>query len=142
MDDGVYDGWTVPNEYDPMLGKLISWGSDRKEAIVRLQRALDEYYAGGIKTNVSLFRRILRNPEFREGAIHTSWLDEFLKRPVSEPEAIDTSRDAAMIAAVTWTLKRSTPAARESVAAPRENPWKIAARRDQVDRDPRGGANG
>ncbi len=43
LDDGVYAGWTVPNEYDPMLGKLIAWGMDRNEAIARMKRALGEY---------------------------------------------------------------------------------------------------
>ena len=64
LDDGVYAGWTVPNEYDPMLGKLIAWGGDRAESIARMQRALREYYATGIKTNISLFRRILDDPAF------------------------------------------------------------------------------
>src|SRR5271156_298489 len=59
LDDGVYAGWTVPNEYDPMLGKLITWGVDRSEAIAKMKRALREYYAGGIRTNVALFERIL-----------------------------------------------------------------------------------
>ena len=43
LDDGVYEGFTVPTEYDPMLGKLIAWGQDRAEAIARLERALEEY---------------------------------------------------------------------------------------------------
>src|ERR1700730_8438772 len=79
LDDGVYAGWTVPNEYDPMLGKLIAWGSDRDEALARLRRALDEYCASGIKTNVSLFRRIFASRDFQTGAIYTSWLDDFLR---------------------------------------------------------------
>src|SRR6202007_385635 len=44
LDEGIYPGWTVPNEYDPLLGKLIAWGGDRSEAIARMRRALDEYY--------------------------------------------------------------------------------------------------
>ncbi|MFZ0413441.1 MAG: acetyl-CoA carboxylase biotin carboxylase subunit [Candidatus Acidiferrales bacterium] len=85
MDDGVYSGWTVPTDYDPMLGKLIAWGSDRAEAIARLQRALGEYYARGIRTNVALFRRILSEPEFLRAEIHTKWLDELLSRPAVAP---------------------------------------------------------
>src|SRR5271163_711369 len=77
LDDGAYAGWTVPNEYDPMLGKLIAWGNDRAEAIARLRGALDEYYASGIKTNVSLFRRILATQDFQNGQIYTRWLDDF-----------------------------------------------------------------
>ena len=59
LDDGVYEGWTVPNDYDPLLSKLIAWGNSREETIARLRRALEEYTVTGIKTNVGLFRRIL-----------------------------------------------------------------------------------
>ena len=75
LDDGVYGGWTVPNEYDPMLGKLIAWGASRAEAIARLQRALLEFYASGIKTNAGLFRRILATSDFQASDIYTSWLE-------------------------------------------------------------------
>src|ERR1700741_1732496 len=50
MDEGVYVGWTVPNEYDPLLSKLIAWGNSREEAVARLRRALDEYTITGIRT--------------------------------------------------------------------------------------------
>src|SRR5260370_13756159 len=89
MDDGVYEGWTVPNDYDPLLGKLIAWGNSREETIARLRRALEEYTVTGIKTNVGLFRRILDEPDFLRGEIHTKWLDELLRRPrltVSPPD--------------------------------------------------------
>lgn len=89
LDDGIYAGWTVPNEYDPMLGKLIAWGIDRIEAIARMKRALREYYASGIKTNVALFQRILGSHDFESGAIHTRWLDDFLaKKNISERSTI------------------------------------------------------
>src|SRR5689334_9427262 len=58
-DSGVYEGWQVPLEYDPLLAKLIVWARTRKQAIARMQRALDEYFIGGIKTNLPLFRKIL-----------------------------------------------------------------------------------
>ncbi len=81
LDEGVYRGWTVPMEYDPLLSKLIAWGNSREETIARLRRALDEYTITGIRTNVSLFRRILTEPEFLSGEIHTKWLDQLLARP-------------------------------------------------------------
>ncbi len=77
-DSGMYEGWTVPLDYDPLLAKLIGYGSDREQAIARLQRALYEYFVGGIKTNISLFRRILRHPDFRAGNIDTGFLDRLL----------------------------------------------------------------
>ena len=64
-DSGMYEGWTVPVDYDPLLAKLIGYGTDRAQAISRLTRALHEYFVGGIKTNISLFRRILTDADFR-----------------------------------------------------------------------------
>ena len=58
----MYEGWTVPIEYDPLLAKLVGYGETREQAIDRLLRALLEYFVGGIKTNISLFRRILQGP--------------------------------------------------------------------------------
>jgi acetyl-CoA carboxylase biotin carboxylase subunit len=84
LDDGVYDGWTVPNDYDPLLAKLIAWGNSREETIARLRRALEESTVSGIKTNVGLFRRLLTEPDFLRGDVHTKWLDELLARDHAE----------------------------------------------------------
>lgn len=136
LDDGVYTGWTVPTDYDPMLGKLIAWGADRNEAIARLRRALGEYYTAGIKTNINLFQRILANPEFLRGDIHTKWLDELLR---AAPSATDVAQvqptarqksadDAAALAAALWFSQRasSTP----SSAIDSSSRWRREARRD------------
>ncbi len=142
LDDGVYAGWTVPNEYDPLLGKLIAWGNDRGEAIARMQRALEEYYVTGIRTNVGLFRRILAEPEFLRAEIHTRWLDEWLataswqsgaKAAAGRKDAVE---DAALLAAVLWHL--STNGTANAAARPAETPsrWKLEGRREQLDRAP------
>jgi acetyl-CoA carboxylase biotin carboxylase subunit len=78
-DSGMYEGWTVPIDYDPLLAKLIGYGEDREQAISRLVRALNEYFVGGIKTNISLFQRILADKGFRAGKIDTGYLDRLLK---------------------------------------------------------------
>jgi acetyl-CoA carboxylase, biotin carboxylase subunit len=83
-DSGMYEGWKVPIEYDPLLAKLIGYGETREDAIDRLLRALYEYFVGGIKTNISLFRRILLDPDFREGKLDTGFLDRLLARPYHE----------------------------------------------------------
>jgi acetyl-CoA carboxylase biotin carboxylase subunit len=75
LDTGVYEGWTVPNDYDPLLAKLIGYGENREHAISRLLRALGETFVGGIHTNLSLFRRVLNEPAFRAGKIDTGYLD-------------------------------------------------------------------
>jgi acetyl-CoA carboxylase, biotin carboxylase subunit len=77
-DSGIYEGWDVPLDYDPLLSKLIVWAESRNHTIARLERALDEYFIAGIKTNLPLFRRVLRDPAFRCGDVDTSFLDRFL----------------------------------------------------------------
>ncbi len=80
LDSGIYPGWEVPVDYDPLLAKLAVWATSRDVAISRMQRALAEYHVAGIKTNVSFFRQILDDPEFRTGNLHTGFIDEFFRR--------------------------------------------------------------
>src|SRR5581483_5485515 len=96
-DSGMYEGWSVPIDYDPLLAKLIGYGSDRRQTIGRLRRALNEYFVGGIKTNISLFRRILDDPDFQAGKLDTGFLDRLLARPTAESDGRDS--DVAAIAA-------------------------------------------
>ena len=140
LDDGIYGGWTVPNEYDPMLGKLIAWGADRDEALARLKRALAEYSASGIKTNVGLFRRILASQDFTSAAIYTRWLDDFLKRPVEAvKEGTDdaNARNAVLIAVASSHRSRESNV-RSNGPAPGEataSRWRNESRREQVNRE-------
>ena len=76
LDSGIYPGWTVPMEYDPLLAKLAVWGPTRKAAIARMTRALAECHIGGIKNNVAFFRDIMQDPEFAAGEIHTGFIAE------------------------------------------------------------------
>jgi acetyl-CoA carboxylase biotin carboxylase subunit len=100
-DSGMYEGWTVPLDYDPLLAKLISYGSDREQCIGRLQRALYEYFVGGIKTNIPLFRRILSDPDFQAGKMHTGFLDRLLaEKQIPAPEHEERTRMAAIAAAI------------------------------------------
>lgn len=138
LDEGVYEGYTVPMEYDPLLSKLIAWGNSREESISRLRRALDEYTITGIRTNVSLFRRILAEPEFLRGELHTKWLDELLARPrppVNPPRP--GTEEAAVIAAALWHMERANGASKATADA-QEAPsrWKMQGRREQLDRIP------
>ena len=75
-DCGVYEGAEVPIYYDPMIAKLITWGENRVEAILRMRRALREYQVRGIKTNISFHQWILRHPRFMSGDFNTGFIDE------------------------------------------------------------------
>ena len=145
LDEGVYEGWTVPTDYDPLLSKLIAWGNSREESIARLRRALEEYSITGIKTNVGLFRCILAEPEFLRGEIHTRWLDEFLRAPARSSEtgksadsveSHSAAADAALIAAALCHISQN--GVKPGVAPPAETTsrWKLEGRREQLDRMP------
>jgi acetyl-CoA carboxylase biotin carboxylase subunit len=98
LDSGMYEGWTVPMDYDPLLAKLIGYGSDRNQAIGRLERAFGEYFVGGIKTNLSLFRRILRDTDFRAAKLDTGFLDRMLKAKESMADDSEAEEVAAIAA--------------------------------------------
>lgn len=136
-DSGMYEGWTVPMDYDPLLAKLIGYGTDRDQAIGRLTRALSEYFVGGIKTNISLFRRILRHPDFRAAKIDTGFLDRLLKQkddaapgatkdPQAEEVAVIAAGMFAMLGpAAAGAGERTGDGAANTRAA---SNWKAAAR--------------
>jgi len=136
LDEGVYEGWTVPNDYDPLLSKLIAWGNSREETIARLRRSLDEYKVTGIKTNAGLFRRILVEPDFLRAEIHTRWLDELLSRPQAKASVQESgAADAAAIAAALWQATQSAAGrAGSSQTEPESSRWKLEGRRQQLDR--------
>ncbi|HXM94670.1 MAG TPA: acetyl-CoA carboxylase biotin carboxylase subunit [Candidatus Dormibacteraeota bacterium] len=137
IDEGVYEGWTVPNDYDPLLSKLIAWGNSREETVARLRRSLEEYSITGIKTNAGLFRRILAEPDFLRGEIHTWWLDELLARPFSRaPELEASAIDAAAIGAGTWQATQAAGSGTDRFAEETSSRWKNEGRRDQLDRTP------
>jgi acetyl-CoA carboxylase, biotin carboxylase subunit len=115
-DSGMYEGWTVPMDYDPLLAKLIGYGSDRQQTIMRLERALFEYFVAGIKTNISLFQRILSDPDFQAGNLDTGYLDRLLAdgnsdRPSQEPDQNGKSleRIAAIAAGLFAVLDPISP---------------------------------
>jgi acetyl-CoA carboxylase biotin carboxylase subunit len=130
-DSGMYEGWTVPIDYDPLLAKLIGYGTDREQAISRLVRALNEYFVGGIKTNISLFRRILSDPDFHAAKVDTGYLDRLLK---TTPPAVNRAdAEVAAIAAGIFSVLETT-AAGEGMPTKANGPsnqgdgWKRAAR--------------
>src|SRR5690349_12397063 len=130
-DSGMYEGWTVPIDYDPLLAKLIGYGTDREQAAARLVRALNEYFVGGIKTNISLFRRILNDAEFRAGKLDTGYLDRLLARPgVDAPRDEHAAQVAAIAAGVFAVLDPGTVARAEAngTGAEAVSNWKRTGR--------------
>jgi acetyl-CoA carboxylase biotin carboxylase subunit len=75
VDTAAYADAVIPPYYDSLVAKLIAHGTDRAEAIVRLQQALDGFVVEGIKTTIPLHKRILADPDFAAGRYDTHFLE-------------------------------------------------------------------
>ena len=85
VDSAVYQGYTIPPNYDSLVGKLIVHGRNRTEALMRLRRALDEFIVDGIDTTLPLFRTLVRNADVQNGQYDIHWLEKFLATGGMEP---------------------------------------------------------
>ncbi|ARB93455.1 acetyl-CoA carboxylase biotin carboxylase subunit [Legionella longbeachae] len=79
FDSHIYSSYKVPSNYDSMIGKLISYGNTRAEAIARMRNALDEIIIDGIKTNIELHQRIFHDQSFIAGGTNIHYLEKMLK---------------------------------------------------------------
>ncbi len=77
VESGVYGGFRVPNNYDPLLAKVITHGATRAEAIARMRAALDEFVIGGVRTNIPLHQALLRDPDVVRGKMSTRTIERF-----------------------------------------------------------------
>jgi len=111
LDAGVTAGSEVGVYYDPMLAKLIAFGSDRAQAIARLENALDGFSIGGVRTNLPLLSWIVRDDAFKAGDTTTSFLAQRLDESIFQKSTVP--REATLVC-VAWMLV-------EGVA-----PWRLA----------------
>ena len=130
LDSGIYQGWSVPLDYDPLLAKLIAYGEDRQQAISRLRRAIDEYFVGGVKTNLGLFRTILSNKEFLEGKADTGMLSRLPSKAPS-PDPCE-EQIAAIAACVFRSMDAGSPGLTGPAADASPSAWKKTARSEGV----------
>jgi propionyl-CoA carboxylase alpha chain len=76
VDTGVFEGGQISMYYDPMIAKLCTWGEDRAAAIVRMRRALDEYYIRGVTHNIPFLAALMAHPRFAMGQLTTNFIAE------------------------------------------------------------------
>jgi acetyl-CoA carboxylase, biotin carboxylase subunit len=138
-DSGMYEGWNVPMDYDPLLAKLIGYGTDRQQAIMRLERALYEYFVAGIKTNISLFQRILADADFQGGELDTGYLDRLLAKTnlavaSPAPELKELEKIAAIAAGMFAVLDPATPVKNGNGGGTSSvpSPWKQRGREETL----------
>ncbi|MDO3388313.1 acetyl-CoA carboxylase biotin carboxylase subunit [Gilvimarinus sp. SDUM040013] len=79
VDSHLYSGYTVPPNYDSMIAKIITHGEDREIALNRMRNALDETIIDGIRTNIPLQQRLVRDTAFREGGVNIHYLEKKLE---------------------------------------------------------------
>lgn len=101
VEAGIEDGTVVPAAYDPMVGKIIARGADRETARRGLVAALDATAIGGLVTNTGFVRALADSDAFRDGEVHTAWLDT---HPLPAPDPA-----SAMVAAA-WTVAAAAAA--------------------------------
>lgn len=97
-DGYVYEGFTIPIYYDPMISKLIVWAQTREEAIQRMRRALYEYKITGVKTSIKFLERIMESDDFKNGKYNTHFIEKNIKFLLNESACEAECEDLALIA--------------------------------------------
>ena len=78
VDSALYDGYRIPPYYDSLIAKLIVYGANRNDCLMRLRRALEEYVIHGPKTTIPLHQALIEDPEFIDGNYSIKWLERWL----------------------------------------------------------------
>src|SRR6266536_1885266 len=120
-DSGVYEGYEVPIHYDPLISKLVVYGYSRRDAILRMRRAVREYRVLGIKTTLPFFERVLHHPAFVSGDFDTSFVEQvFAEADRKRERPLEVAVAAAALAAF-----RERRAARlaGNPGRPSRSPW-------------------
>ena len=96
-DTGIFPGFAITTDYDPMIAKVIAWGKDRDVARTRLDRALAEFTLKGTTTNTMFLRQILNDDEFSSGTYDTGIIERFMLK--SSSWVTEEHKIVAMLAA-------------------------------------------
>ena len=127
-DSGFDEGAVVPIHYDPLVSKLVAWGTTREEAVARMRRAVSEYTVLGIRTTLPFFARLLRHPAFVAGDFDTSFVGRLLDEPAAADER--PRELAAAAAAIAAFRERRAARARPSGGPAPEGAWRRAGLRE------------
>jgi acetyl-CoA carboxylase biotin carboxylase subunit len=136
-DSGIAAGYTVPVFYDSMIAKLIAWGDSRGEAIARIDRALGEYEVLGLKTTIPFFTWLMREPDFIEGRVDTTYLDRLLesrRESFSTLSQADETRLVIAAAVDAWLRSSGGPAGLQEspIRGSSRGGWKRFARQEAL----------
>ncbi|MCL4859911.1 MAG: acetyl-CoA carboxylase biotin carboxylase subunit [Caldilineaceae bacterium] len=134
VESALYRGGEISLYYDPMIAKLIAWGENRAEAILRMRRALNEYRIGGIKTSIPFHQGIMDSTEFIWGTFDTGFIN---RRPIERP-ATPLNEQEKIVAVVAAMLAHEEGRKAVHIGQPtngrtqQNNAWKQAGRMQGV----------
>ncbi|XP_017875675.1 methylcrotonoyl-CoA carboxylase subunit alpha, mitochondrial [Ceratina calcarata] len=113
VETGVREKDEVSIHYDPMIAKLAIWGKDREEALAVLRSKLNEYNIAGLDTNIEFLKSLCSHPDFRQGQVHTGFIDEHYEKLFPK---LQIPSEVAAQAALALILYEDTQSLRSSLA--------------------------
>lgn len=136
IENYIYEGYNVPVYYDPLVAKVVVWGTTREEALTRMLRALEEYVIEGIETTIPFHVWVMRDSNFRRGTYDTSYIDEHYTAKAGDARR-KVPVEVAVIAAAIDRLHSRALAQSGAVGEPSR--WRAVARGEAVARTRRPG---
>ncbi|KPK71437.1 hypothetical protein AMJ87_07225 [candidate division WOR_3 bacterium SM23_60] len=131
FDSGIYEGFEVPIYYDPLIAKLLVWSPTRKEAIVRMTRALSETVIRGIKTSIPFHTLVMNNSNFIAGEYDTTFIDRLLGKVTYAKQNYEIAAIAAAIGKIVQEQRTSVRTVQRRSAT---NHWKMFGRQMMMKR--------
>jgi len=131
VDSGLSEGLEISLYYDPLIAKLLTWGNDRNEAIQRMKRALSEYRISGIATTIPFHIGVMNNKRFKEGRIHTHFIEEEMEKGqlIVGRDSDDILEAVAVFSALLDFQEKKRTKTPSSKTKSKESAWKIEGRR-------------
>lgn len=123
-DGYVYEGYEIPIYYDPMISKLIVWGTTRKEAIDRMKQALYAYKITGIKTSIPFLAKIMDNEDFINGNYNTNFIEKNHENLMKKQPCGRRCQDIALITAYIHYKNKIEKSSKDAEKAQNESKWK------------------
>ncbi len=135
VDSGVYSGYEISPYYDSMIAKLICWGEDRAEAILRMRGALEEYTIMGVKHNIPFHQNLMSSFSFLAGKFDTKFVEDHFRMNVYETAPGDEDIETAAIAATLFTHRQRQLASQVVTRGERDTSnWKWVGRWERMHR--------
>jgi acetyl-CoA carboxylase biotin carboxylase subunit len=131
VDSGVHEGFEVPIYYDPLIAKLLVWAPTRQNAILRMERALAEYYIRGIKTSIPFHVLVMGHPKFVEGDYDTTFIDKVLGKIEYKKNNYEVAAISSVVSKILSSERAVTPTKKQGTAV---SPWKMAGRQASMRR--------